>query len=368
MLVNPYNETFDETVARASKKTDMYAFGMMCWEAMAQKRPMGDITTEAKLCARVHQGHRPAIDQLPDNTPAEIVSLITDCWDKDRLKRWSAVECLILLTQMDIEYANEKNMFNIFILSDSDFDIRSNVNIHNSITVFKQNLFHFLVNLGAKVCYSTNKISKIGTNSVNKTILIDQAISQLHNNSTNNAMLLYIPSSDSLSSSYIYNTEGEEKISLSENDNLYQSLTDTVLRIFGSDGVFIINYSSEKNQEDKAGDITETEINMSALNCAINKIVNVDIDGKQATTGVENATKTANVFELSLYDTWKSSEAPSDEVSDGPTTSRSNEESSLKKDRKRERKLKSKFEDFQISLKPLIDKLMERRIINTVSS
>lgn len=75
------------TVARASRKTDVYAFTILVWEILTQKSPFDTIKNEAALCAAVHRGERPPLSDLPSNTPPSIIQLIEDGWSKDRARR-----------------------------------------------------------------------------------------------------------------------------------------------------------------------------------------------------------------------------------------------------------------------------------------
>ncbi len=97
MLINPFDEKFDERVAKASRKTDMYAFGILSWQVLSQSLPFAGVRTEAALCAQVHQGTRPPLHLLPTDTPVDVKSMIISCWDKDRSKRKLAVECMSIL-------------------------------------------------------------------------------------------------------------------------------------------------------------------------------------------------------------------------------------------------------------------------------
>ena len=96
MLVNPYVE-FQGTVAKASRKTDMYAFGMLAWEVLTEERPFHDVRSESVLCSRVHKGVRPPLARLPADTPGDVACMVELCWHRDRTQRLSAVECLALL-------------------------------------------------------------------------------------------------------------------------------------------------------------------------------------------------------------------------------------------------------------------------------
>jgi hypothetical protein len=97
MLVNPFDSTFNETVAKPSRKTDIYVFGLLCWQVLAQTAPFMGVRSAAALCAQVHSGTRPPLNLLPLDTPSEVVSLITACWAKDRSRRPTAETCAAIL-------------------------------------------------------------------------------------------------------------------------------------------------------------------------------------------------------------------------------------------------------------------------------
>jgi serine/threonine protein kinase/outer membrane protein assembly factor BamB len=100
MLVNPFNESFDETVATSSRKTDMYAFGILAWEVLCREKPFSDIRSDGALCAKVHQGVRPPISNLPPELHStSIIEMIECCWCATRSLRKSAVECFSILNQ-----------------------------------------------------------------------------------------------------------------------------------------------------------------------------------------------------------------------------------------------------------------------------
>lgn len=101
MLVNPYHVTMNVNelalVAKASRRTDMYAFALLAWQLMAQRRPFSEVKGEVMLCSHVHSGARPSLSKLPSDTPDEVVSMITACWDKERGRRLEARDCIDIL-------------------------------------------------------------------------------------------------------------------------------------------------------------------------------------------------------------------------------------------------------------------------------
>lgn len=121
MMLNPYEEDPDDRVAAASRKTDVYAFAVMAWEVLTGEVPFADIRNSPLLGQKVHQGYRPPIDAIPKEVPNAIVGLIQSCWDGDRSKRKSALECYTILKQA---YEAMSRSTDIFLLCCSE-DISS---------------------------------------------------------------------------------------------------------------------------------------------------------------------------------------------------------------------------------------------------
>ena len=103
MLVVPsWTDCFtlkDAMVVATSRKTDMYAFGVICWEVLCKKnkRPYYDNTFSAE--AVVENDLRPSFEDLFDGVPDKIKSMMSNCWDKNRRRRLTALECYIILDQ-----------------------------------------------------------------------------------------------------------------------------------------------------------------------------------------------------------------------------------------------------------------------------
>lgn len=111
MLINPFEE-FTGSVAKSSKKTDMYAFAMLAWEVLSQERPFKDLRSESALSTRVHKGVRPPIDLIPKDTPLDVIGMVELCWDKDRSQRLSSIECLAILHyQFDLHSGKKFDVF-----------------------------------------------------------------------------------------------------------------------------------------------------------------------------------------------------------------------------------------------------------------
>ena len=137
-LLNPF-KIGEYSVAQASRKTDMYSFGILAWEILARKRPFHDVKNETMLCGKVHRGERPPLDQIPADTPPELISMIECCWDEERSKRKSAVECLSIL------------QYNLDLLSTGHFDVFfSHAWVDKPLLC---HVYHTLTKLGYRVWY-----------------------------------------------------------------------------------------------------------------------------------------------------------------------------------------------------------------------
>jgi serine/threonine protein kinase len=122
MLIDPLTDFAVASVARSSRKTDMYAFGLLAWEVLSQKTPFADCTNEVMLCSRVHRGIRPSLDDLPEDTPVPIVEMIVNCWSSSRDVRYSASECLAVLVR---GFGSLKSSsFNALIVSEPQEDLK----------------------------------------------------------------------------------------------------------------------------------------------------------------------------------------------------------------------------------------------------
>lgn len=95
MLVNPFDTS--ELVISANQKCDIYSFSLVCWELLCQTKPYLTISTEAMLASRVHQGFRPDLIKLPDDTPEDVGHMILCCWEKNPAIRKTAYECFAIL-------------------------------------------------------------------------------------------------------------------------------------------------------------------------------------------------------------------------------------------------------------------------------
>jgi serine/threonine protein kinase len=98
-----------KTSVIASRSTDMYAFAVYAWEILSRTTPF-ERDTNFPQC--VLDGQRPSRSLLPSDTPKMVVEMLLDCWDVDRSKRKSAIECLsILSTECELLKGGEFDIF-----------------------------------------------------------------------------------------------------------------------------------------------------------------------------------------------------------------------------------------------------------------
>ena len=84
-------------ISKPSRKSDMYAFAILTWEFITEKKPFDDIINPVMLCSRVHQGYRPSLNDIPRDYTDKLKYMISSTWDGDRIQRKSAIECFQLL-------------------------------------------------------------------------------------------------------------------------------------------------------------------------------------------------------------------------------------------------------------------------------
>jgi serine/threonine protein kinase len=98
-----------KTSVIASRSTDMYAFAIYAWEILSRTSPF---ERDANFPQCVLDGQRPSLSLLPSDTPEVVLEMILDCWDVDRSKRKSAIECLsIVSTQCELLKGGEFDIF-----------------------------------------------------------------------------------------------------------------------------------------------------------------------------------------------------------------------------------------------------------------
>ena len=125
-------------LAKATRSTDMYAFALLAYEVLSRCRPFDGLGLGA-LTMKVCSGERPPLDKLPSDTPQALKDMIERCWDSDRNKRLSAVECYAIVSHVHSVF--EKKSFDVF------FSHRW------AMKHFLSHLYNLLTRLGYRVWY-----------------------------------------------------------------------------------------------------------------------------------------------------------------------------------------------------------------------
>ena len=94
----PARESFTSSKLEFSRKTDSYAFAILCWEVLNPKGyyPYDPSKPEILHYRNVLHNWRPKIDKLSE-VPKSITTMIETCWSVDRTKRLSALQCYNIL-------------------------------------------------------------------------------------------------------------------------------------------------------------------------------------------------------------------------------------------------------------------------------
>lgn len=148
MLINVHSDEPTCGVAKPSRKTDMYAFSILMWEVMTEKRPFETIKDEVTLCSFVHQGGRPTLSDISSEFPDKIKNLVSASWGQKRSDRKTAIECFASLQYCHGFLA--KTTYDVYVLSHP-----GNANMANFV-------FHRLTQKGLKFEQCNEMTSLLG--------------------------------------------------------------------------------------------------------------------------------------------------------------------------------------------------------------
>lgn len=91
-----------------SRRSDLYAFGILAWELLAEEEPFRDATNMYQHNLQVQKGRRPDITKLPLDVPQAVKQMIVNLWDADRSKRPEAAECCDVLSHIFARMCSDK--------------------------------------------------------------------------------------------------------------------------------------------------------------------------------------------------------------------------------------------------------------------
>ena len=81
---------------------DVYAFGIVMWEVFASKIPYSDKKLNPmQIILQVSTKKlRPTLSELPSDTPQDVISLMTRCWDEEPNKRPKIDEVIEMISKL----------------------------------------------------------------------------------------------------------------------------------------------------------------------------------------------------------------------------------------------------------------------------
>jgi serine/threonine protein kinase len=105
---------------QATRKTDIYAFSLLCYEVLSNKSPYHDYNVDNLLFLFLDDSLN-EIDKRPDlkclhdidDLSKVIIEMISDCWDIDPEKRWNSCRMFHILDSCYNKLAREK--FDLFL-------------------------------------------------------------------------------------------------------------------------------------------------------------------------------------------------------------------------------------------------------------
>ncbi|XP_033164251.1 mitogen-activated protein kinase kinase kinase 7 isoform X1 [Drosophila mauritiana] len=74
---------------KPDEKCDVYSWAITFWEILSRKEPFEQYNTLFELYMAINEGERPDLSYIMAGCPADIVALLSACWDPDISKRFS---------------------------------------------------------------------------------------------------------------------------------------------------------------------------------------------------------------------------------------------------------------------------------------
>lgn len=139
------NVDTDEEGASASRKTDMYAFAILCHHVLTRIEPFSDIKSKVILASKVQNGLRPDISSLPATLPSMIKDTIVQCWSSIRKDRPTAAE---VYTIFDVAYNRLSSNENDFFLSHAWRDKYMISHIYRIMTAAGYKIWYDAIDMG----------------------------------------------------------------------------------------------------------------------------------------------------------------------------------------------------------------------------
>ncbi|XP_067857857.1 receptor-interacting serine/threonine-protein kinase 1 isoform X2 [Heptranchias perlo] len=78
---------------KATEKSDVYSFSIVVWVILTNTEPYENALNDTQVYHLVLNGDRPDVNEIPDEAPEEIVSIMQQCWENEPEKRMTFAEC-----------------------------------------------------------------------------------------------------------------------------------------------------------------------------------------------------------------------------------------------------------------------------------
>jgi hypothetical protein len=197
--------------AASSRSTDMYAFAILCWEVLTERIPFNNNPNFAELMLK---GERPDDSLYPQHTPRIIKEMIKACWNDNREKRKTAVECFTILSQCRESFM----LFNHETNDDVEigfYDIHFLSPVSDSnCSLFLSYLYNVLNNYGYRIWFQQKEIGASCGSEIDNYKFSASVLPRILSNST--AVFVFIDGSSLYSSSDATIKELEFAISLNK--------------------------------------------------------------------------------------------------------------------------------------------------------